>query len=79
MRKKDTSGAYQAYQDALQLQADNQRGLQLALDEREVITISLASIDDALVKGEQEFLHRGGISKKEYQSMLSLHLQLVLF
>lgn len=69
MRKKDTSGAYQAYQDALQLQADNQRGLQLALDEREVITISLASIDDALVKGEQEFLHRGGISKKEYQSM----------
>ena len=44
MRKKDTSGAYQAYQDALQLQADNQRGLQLALDEREVITISLASI-----------------------------------
>lgn len=69
MRKKDTSGAYQAYQDALQLQADNQRDLQLALDEREVITISLASIDDTLVKGEQEFLHRGGISKKEYQSM----------
>lgn len=69
MRKKDTSGAYKAYQDALQLQADNQRGLQLALGEREAITISLASIDDALAKGEQEFLHRGGISKKEYQSM----------
>lgn len=69
MRKKDTSGAYQAYQDVLQMQTDNQRALQAAYDERDAITISLATIDDALAKGEQAFLHRGGISKKEYQAM----------
>jgi len=69
MRKKDTAGAYQSYQEALQLQSENQKALQLACDERESIRASLAFIDDALAKGEQDFLHRGGISKKEYQAM----------
>lgn len=69
MRKKDTSGAYQAYQDILKQQADNQSALEMARGDKETVTISLASIDDALAKGEQDFLHRGGISRKEYQAM----------
>lgn len=69
MRKKDTSGAYQIYQEALQLQASNHQALQTAFDEREAINIALSMIDDALARREQEFIHRGGISKKEYQAM----------
>lgn len=69
MRKKDASGAYQQYQEALLQQNDNQAALQVAYAEREKATVAINEIDDALAKSEHDFLHRGGISKKEYQSM----------
>lgn len=71
MRKKDASGAFQAYQEALSLQTENHQALQTTKDEREMLSLSLAGIDDSLAKREQDFLHRGGISKKEYQAMQS--------
>lgn len=69
MRKKDASGAFQEYQTALQLQSDNQKLVQQLQNEKETITSTIAIIDDTLAKSESLFLHRGGISKKEYQAM----------
>lgn len=69
MRKKDATGAYQAYQEALQLQTANHIHLEQLQSERASITSEIVRIDDALAKGESSFLHRGGISKKEYQAM----------
>lgn len=69
MRKKDATGAYQDYQQALSLQRQNREELERAEESKVLVNENIARIDDELAKGELEFLHRGGISKKEYQAM----------
>ena len=69
MRKKDVSGAYEEYQTALEEQRKLSVSIENATVEKEAIQGGLLSIEEQLAKSEQDFIQRGGISKKEYQAM----------
>ena len=70
-RKKDASGAYDEYQDALDEQRKFENAFENALSRKELLSAQLVAIDESLAKCEQSFIERGGITKKEYQSMQS--------
>ncbi len=69
MRKKDITGSYEEYQLSLDVQSAVLKSIIEIEVEKESLQNKLISIDEFLAKDEQDFIQRGGISKKEYQSM----------
>ena len=68
-RKKDTSGAYDEYQNARSELKVIEDLLQSAVEQKEQLISEIAAIDDALAKCDADFVERGGITRAEYQSM----------
>ena len=69
MRKKDTSNAYEEYQNAIEEKRLVCTTLEKTVLKKAAIKNDLLFIEEQLAKKEQEFIQRGGISKKEYQAM----------
>ena len=70
-RKKDLTGALETYRAVVAEHDALQQQLLDAEKEKERISEKILSIDETLAQNENKYLLRGGISKKEYDSMQS--------
>lgn len=68
-RKKDLSGAFDAYQAIATEYHQAEEELALAKGERTAIQDRIFALDEELAASENSYLRRGGISKKEYGAM----------
>lgn len=68
-RKKDNSNSYQQYQTAVAEYSSVAKSIEEASLEKDKINEELIHVEEQLAKREEDFVERGGISKKEYQSM----------
>lgn len=70
-KRKDSYGVFEEYQtvkEEYQQACDN---LEIALQRKEVIISQVVCVDEELAKCEADFVHRGGITKAEYNAMHS--------
>lgn len=70
-RKKDLTGAFETYRAVVSEHDAIQQELLDAEEEKKRISEKIISIDETLAQNENRYLLRGGISKKEYNSMQS--------
>lgn len=68
-RKKDLTGAFETYQTVVAEQNAVQQELFAEEDEKRSSAERIIFIDEALVQNENNYLLRGGITKKEYNAM----------
>lgn len=68
-RKKDLTGAFETYQAVADEYHLAQQQLAAAEEEKKDVSSRILSIDEALAQNENQYLLRGGISKKEYHAM----------
>lgn len=68
-RKRDLTGAFDAYQSVAEDHSAAQQALLAGEAEKAAISEEIISIDEALVQTENNYMLRGGITKKEYHAM----------
>ena len=68
-RKKDLTGAFEAYQVVANEFNQTQNDLTAAIAARKTVQDSIVALDEELAVLEHNYMLRGGISKKDYASM----------
>ena len=68
-RKKDLTGAFEAYQAVAAEYRQAEEDLSTAKGERAAIQDRILALDEELAASENSYILRGGISKKEYGAM----------
>lgn len=68
-RKKDLSGAFDVYQSVAGEFNQAQNDLTDAIELRQSVQDNIVALDEELAVLEQNYMRRGGISKKDYASM----------